>query len=68
VITAIGALSAVVMLVAYALERRHPRFVLVFACGCALASVYAAGIGSALFAALEAVWAAVAARRYAVLR
>jgi hypothetical protein len=53
------------MVTAYALERRHRGFVLAFACGCALSSAYGFAIGSIPFGVVEAVWAAVALRRFA---
>jgi hypothetical protein len=52
-------------MVMYALERRHVGFVLAFACGCALASLYGFLSGAWPFGAVEAVWSLVAARRFA---
>lgn len=59
----VGALTLTV--VAYAFERRHRGFVLVFAAGCALSSAYGFAAGVWPFGVVEAVWAAVALRRAA---
>jgi hypothetical protein len=56
------------MMVMYALERRHRGFVLAFACGCALASLYGFLSGAWPFAVVEAIWALVAVRRYATTK
>jgi uncharacterized membrane protein len=63
-LTAFGATAVTFMLVMYALERRHPRFVLAFACGCVLSSVYGFLAGTWPFGVVEAIWAAVAVHRY----
>jgi hypothetical protein len=65
-LTAFGVAALTFMMVMYALERRHNGFVLAFACGCALASVYGFLSGAWPFAVVEAIWALVAARRFAV--
>jgi len=52
------------MLVTYALEERSHWFVLGFAGACAAASTYGFLIGAWPFAAIEAVWCAVALRRW----
>jgi predicted membrane-bound mannosyltransferase len=64
VLTAFGVSALTFMMLMYALERRHPRFVLAFACGCGLASIYGFLSGAWPFGAVEAVWAIVALRRY----
>ena len=58
----VGAVSLTV--VAYALERRHRAFVLLFAIGCGLSSVYGFAIGSLPFGGVEALWGAIALRRF----
>lgn len=63
-LTAFGATAVTFMMVAYALERRHPRFVLAFACGCVLSSLYGLLAGTWPFGVVEAIWALVALRRY----
>lgn len=67
-LTAFGAGAVTFMMLMYALEHRHPRFVLAFACGCALSSAYGFLAGTWPFGVVEAIWAAIALRRYAGLR
>jgi hypothetical protein len=64
VLTIFGATAVTFMMVMYALERRHPRFVLAFACGCALSSAYGFLAGTWPFGVVEAIWALVAVNRY----
>ncbi|MHB8295948.1 MAG: hypothetical protein ACYDH5_15285 [Acidimicrobiales bacterium] len=52
------------MMVMYSLERRGRRYVLAFALGCALSSTYGFVSGAWPFGAVEAVWTAVALRRW----
>ena len=52
------------MMVMYALEPRHPGFVLAFAFGCVLSSAYGFLAGTWPFGVVELVWAAVALNRY----
>ena len=52
------------MMLMYALERRGRRFILAFACGCMLSSVYGFLAGPRPFGVVEAVWAVIALRRY----
>ena len=61
-----GAAAVTFMMVMYALERRGPRYVLAFACGCALSSAYGFLAGAWPFGVVELVWAGVAMRRYRV--
>ena len=63
-LTVFGATAVTFMMVMYALERRHRGFVLAFACGCALSSVYGFLAGTWPFGVVEAIWAAIALRRY----
>ena len=63
-LTAFGVSALTFMMVMYALEPRHRAFVLAFACGCALASLYGFLSGAWPFGVVEAVWAAVAIHRY----
>lgn len=65
-LTAFGLFAVVAMLVTYALEARDARFVLAFAGACALGSVYGFLQGAWPFGVAEAVWAAVAFRRWRV--
>jgi predicted membrane-bound mannosyltransferase len=52
------------MMAMYALEHRHPRYVLAFAAGCALSSVYGFLIGAWPFGVVEIIWAGIAVRRF----
>jgi hypothetical protein len=65
VLTAFGVVVLTFMMLMYALERRGPRFVLAFACGCALSSVYGFLAGTWPFGVVEAIWAVIALRRFA---
>lgn len=64
VLTAFGVVVLTFMMLMYALERRGPRFILAFAVGCALSSVYGFLAGTWPFGVVEAIWAAIALRRY----
>jgi hypothetical protein len=64
VLTTFGVTALTFMLVMYALERRDRRFIVAFACGCALSSVYGFLAGTWPFGVVEAIWAMVAIRRY----
>ena len=48
-LTAFGAIAVTFMMVMYALEHRHRRYVLGFACGCVLSSAYGFLAGSVAF-------------------
>ena len=67
-LSAFGLFAVTFMLVCYALERRSHWFVLAFAGGCALASLYGFLQGAWPFGLIEAVWAGVAVRRWWPLR
>lgn len=67
-ITVFGAIALAFMMVMYALERRHPSFVLAFAVGCLLSSAYGFLSGAWPFGVVELVWTGVAARRYLGVR
>ncbi|MGH1329555.1 MAG: hypothetical protein ACRBBK_01615 [Paracoccaceae bacterium] len=62
--TEIGSAAVLLMVASYALERRHPAFILSFAIGCAMAAFYAYLIGSWLFVIAEGLWAIIAFARY----
>ena len=64
-LTAFGASAVSFMMLMYALER-HRGFILAFACGCALSSVYGFLAGTWPFGVVEAIWTAVALNRYRV--
>lgn len=63
-ITNLGLIAVIIMVGAYALEARHPVFVLIFAFGCALAAAYAWLIGSMPFVLAEGIWALIALWRW----
>jgi hypothetical protein len=63
-LTAFGLFAVTAMLVFYALEDRSRWFVLAFAGACALGSIYGFMQGAWPFGVIEAIWAAVAVRRW----
>lgn len=67
-LTVFGLFAVTAMMVTYALEQRSHWFVLGFAVACALASVYGFLQGAWPFGVVEAVWSAVALRRWARVR
>ena len=67
-LTLFGLFAVSAMLVCYALEDRSRWFILAFAVACALGSVYGFLQGAWPFGLVEAVWAAVALRRWSLRR
>ncbi len=67
-LTAFGVVALTFMVAMYALEKRHRAFIPAFAMGCVLASIYGFLAGTWPFGVVEAVWAAIALRRYRSLR
>ncbi|HMH50973.1 MAG TPA: hypothetical protein VK548_12120 [Candidatus Acidoferrum sp.] len=65
-LTLFGLFAVASMVVCYALENRSRWFVLAFAAACVLASVYGFLQGAWPFGAVEALWSAVALRRWAL--
>ncbi len=63
-VTVFGVAALTFMMTMYALERRHPRFVLGFAGGCLLSSIYGFLSGAWPFGVVESIWAVVALRRF----
>ncbi len=63
-LTLFGLAAVTLMLAFYALENRSAWFVLAFAGACVLASAYGFLSGAWPFGAVEAIWAAVAVRRW----
>lgn len=63
-LTLFGVLALTFMMTMYALERRGPPFVLAFAGGCALSSLYGFLARTWPFGVVELVWATVALRRW----
>ena len=63
-ITIFGLFAISFMLICYLLEDRSPWWVLAFAFGCVLSSIYGFLQGAWPFGVVEAIWAVVAARRW----
>ena len=63
-VTLFGVCALTFMMGMYALEHRDPRFVLLFALGCVLSSVYGFLAGAWPFGVVEVIWAGLAVRRY----
>jgi hypothetical protein len=64
VVTVYGVAALTFMMTMYAVEGRHRRYVLAFAFGCLLSSSYGFLSGAWPFGVVEAVWAAIAVRRF----
>jgi hypothetical protein len=63
-VTIFGVCAVTFMMVMYAFEGRGRVFVLAFAFGCVLSSVYGFLAGAWPFGVVELIWAGVAVRRY----
>ena len=63
-LTLFGLFAVTAMLIFYALEERHQLYILGFAGACVLGSFYGFLQGAWPFGIVEAIWAAVAARRW----
>jgi hypothetical protein len=68
VLTLFGVSALTFMMLMYALERRGPRFILAFGCGCALSSIYGFLSGAWPFGVVEAIWTAIALRHFTQVR
>jgi hypothetical protein len=64
ILTSFGLVAVSTMLIAYALEDRSRSFVLLFAAACAASSAYGFLAGTWPFGIVEAIWTAVALRRW----
>ena len=64
VITLYGVAAVTFMMVMYALEGRGRGFILAFAAGCLLSSLYGFLSGAWPFGIVEFIWTGVAVRRY----
>ena len=60
----LGIIAIIIMVGAYALEERHPTFILIFSAGCVLAAFYAFLINSYPFLIAEGLWAVIAFWRW----
>ena len=67
-VTLYGIAALTFMMAMYALEHRGPKYVLAFATGCALSSVYGFVSGAWPFGVVEALWTIVALRRFTSTR
>jgi hypothetical protein len=63
-LTAFGLFAVTAMLISYAMERRSPWWVLVFALSCWLGSAYGFLQGAWPFGIVEAIWGGVAVFRW----
>lgn len=63
-LTLFGLVAVLAMLVFYALEARHPHYVLAFAGACLAASAYGFLQGAWPFGVVEAIWSGVAMKRW----
>ena len=63
-VTIYGVCAVTFMMTMYALEARGRSFILAFAFGCVLSSVYGFLSGAWPFGVVEAIWALIAVRRY----
>ena len=63
-ITVYGVIAVTFMMTMYALERRHPAFILAFAAGCLASAGYGFLAGAWPFGVVEVIWSGVAVRRY----
>ena len=63
-ITIYGVIAVTFMMAMYALERRHPAFVLAFAGGCLASAAYGFLSGAWPFGVVEAIWSVIAVQRY----
>lgn len=63
-VTIYGVCAVTFMMIMYALESRGRRFVLGFALGCVLSSVYGFLSGAWPFGVVELIWSGIAVRRY----
>jgi hypothetical protein len=63
-VTIYGVLAVSFMMTMYALERRGPIYILGFALGCVLSSIYGFLSGAWPFGVVELIWAAIAVQRF----
>ncbi len=63
-LTIFGIVVLTFMMAMYTLERRGPPFVLAFALGCGLSSLYGFLSGAWPFGVVEAIWTVIALHRY----
>ncbi|MBM3575329.1 MAG: hypothetical protein ACKOB7_01000 [Methylocystis sp.] len=59
-----GFIAVSIMLLAYMLEEKSRHFILLFACACAMGSLYGFLQGAWPFGLIEGIWAIVALKRW----
>lgn len=67
-VTVYGVAAVTFMMTMYALEGRGPRYVALFALGCALSSAYGFLSGAWPFGVVEGIWCFIAIKRYRDVR
>ncbi len=67
-VTVYGVCTVSFMMVMYALEHRGRRFIVGFAVGCLLSSLYGFLSGAWPFGAVELIWSGIALRRFVTTR
>ena len=67
-VTVYGVCAVSFMMVMYALEHRGRRFIVGFAVGCLLSSLYGFLSGAWPFGAVELIWSGIALRRFVTTR
>ncbi|HKA03630.1 MAG TPA: hypothetical protein VKD67_04855 [Acidimicrobiales bacterium] len=67
-VTIYGVCAVTFMMTMYALEHRHPRWILGFAVGCVASSLYGFLSGAWPFGVVELIWSGIAVRRYESIR
>ncbi len=68
VLDAFGLFAVTLCLICYTLEDKHPRYILGFAVGCVLGSIYGFLQGAWPFGLVEAIWTVVSTRRWLAAR
>ncbi len=68
VVTLYGVCAVTFMMVMYALEHRGRRFIMGFAVGCLLSSLYGFLSGAWPFGVVELIWSVIALRRFVTTR
>jgi hypothetical protein len=63
-VTIYGVIAVTFMMTMYAMEKRGRRYVLGFAAGCVLSSVYGFLSGAWPFGVVELIWSTIAFRRF----
>ena len=63
-ITVYGVIALTFMMAMYALEQRHRRYIVGFAIGCLLSSLYGFLSGAWPFGVVEAIWSGIALNRF----